>query len=107
MDFYTIVSIVAILLLIISLTTVGVIMTQSNSNATFPSFQNPCPDYWTYNSVSDTCSMNGNTNMGSFRTTPTPVSSASSKNLCQSLSWSKTNNILWDGVSNTNISCPK
>jgi len=98
-DFYTIVTICAILLLIISLVTIGVIITQSSSTASFPSFQTNCPDYWTSSIDGKTCTApSSGINIGS----PTVGPTYKPTDLCTSFNWAHKNNIIWDSVSNTN-----
>ena len=48
MDFYFIVSAIAIVSLILILTFFGVLMQNKNSGQTFPINALQCPDYWTY-----------------------------------------------------------
>jgi len=96
MDFYTIVIISAIVLLIISLTAIGVIVTNTNSSAKFPTSYSTCPDYWSID-PSGNCKSNGtsNTNNGPQIYKPDP-------DLCKNFNWAYKNKISWDGVINTN-----
>lgn len=48
MDFYFIVSAIAVVSLILILTIFGVLMQYKNSGQTFPINALQCPDYWTY-----------------------------------------------------------
>ena len=96
MDFYSIVIIIAVVLLILSLTAIGIIVTQSNSAAVFPASQNSCPDYWT--SEGKRCVSTNDMNIGILvdkAYTPTDK-------LCENYRWTFDNKISWDGVSNTN-----
>jgi len=98
MDFYTIVSISAILLLIISLTTIGVIITNSISTKTFPSYVNPCPDYWTLSEDNTKCIRN-NINLG---TTSTDLILEKYNTLDTKCGWASNYGVKWDGITNNN-----
>jgi hypothetical protein len=100
MDFYTIVSISAILLLIISLTTIGVVITNSMSTKTFPSYINPCPDYWTLSADNTKCIRN-NINVGTTNMKQDLVLSKYAT-LEQKCGWSSNYNVKWDGITNNN-----
>ena len=78
MDFYTIVTICAILLLIIALTTLGVVISYSTSTQEFPKFKNPCPDYWRLDGNNNKCISNG-INNGVLDTTSTSAKFRSSR----------------------------
>ena len=106
MDFYTITTISAILLLIIVLTTIGVVLTNSISSEEFPKFHNPCPDYWRYSNipnVGEYCTSNKiNSPVGvptRFRINNQIKKSEQLQNNCN---WAKSNNVNWDGVRNYN-----
>ena len=103
-DFYTIVTIIAILLLIISFVTLGVIITNSSSNIVFPPLNgiNPCPDFWTLSG--ENCLTNQN-NKGSNNgniSAPTAVPKFNPSKMCDNYTSIKTHNIYWDGLTNTN-----
>jgi hypothetical protein len=94
MDFYTIVIIIAVVLLILSLTFIGIIINNANASAKFPGSYNTCPDYWSFDGKK--CSSNGlNTNNGFTSYTP-------DSDLCKNFNWAYKNQISWDGVVNTN-----
>lgn len=63
MDFYTIVLIIAVVLLILALTGLSLMLTQVGTTTSFPPISNTCPDGWTAGSpdVSGniTCTSNG------------------------------------------------
>uniref|UniRef100_A0A6C0I005 CPW-WPC domain-containing protein n=1 Tax=viral metagenome TaxID=1070528 RepID=A0A6C0I005_9ZZZZ len=95
MDFYTIVIIVAVVLLIVSLTAIGLLITKTNSNAKFPGSYSSCPDYWSFDGKK--CSANGiNTNNGKY------TSYEPDSDLCKNFNWAYKNKISWDGVINAN-----
>jgi hypothetical protein len=94
MDFYTIVIIVAVVLLIISLTFIGLLITHVNSTSKYPASYSTCPDYWSFDG--NKCNSNGlNTNNGLSSYTP-------DIDLCKNFNWAYNNKISWDGVINTN-----
>jgi hypothetical protein len=97
MDFFTILTVGAILLLIILFTTMIVVIYNSTSTAIFPQIPNTCPDYWTFNG--STC------NASSMNTKPSLSPYTPDKDICKNNDWAQKNNILWDGVSNYN-NCP-
>jgi len=108
MDFYTVTTISAILLLIIALTTIGVVISNSISTEEFPKFHNPCPDYWTYHSSSDTghfCVSNGknipNNNVPTRFAIKNSTKSYADQ-LQNNCNFAQINTLLWDGVSNYN-----
>jgi len=119
--YYTIVLVVAVILLIVSLVFVGMMLNTRGRKAPFPEYQSVCPDFWIvdgsmcrpplggYNTPSPDkfsgtapliqhtgVTIKGNT-VVSLDTSPTSWS-----NLCSKTSWAKMNGIFWDGVANTN-----
>jgi hypothetical protein len=100
MDFYTIVIITAIVLLILTLTMIGLIVSNANSSATFPASYSSCPDYWIYDENNKKCTANG-VNIGIYQNDKTEYTPSS--DICKNLKWSNDNRISWDGVSNTNV----
>jgi hypothetical protein len=144
-SFYTIVTIIAIVLLVIALTIIGISITNNSRTNTFPDYQYSCPDFWTLSDDNKTCmappGINNPTiatlkpkkpadqqlfpNMNSIRpdqdspaiqnykakgielnTNNTiksiDISDATWPALCSKVAWATTNNILWDGVGQTN-----
>ena len=114
---------IAIIILILILTIIGVMLSQHN-NTIFPPTKNPCPDYWT--ELIDTngtisCQIDSR-NIGSFNSNKNPHapgynSSNNSINfndpgwskysnattiMCGLKKWCNQNKIMWDGVSNFN-----
>jgi hypothetical protein len=100
MDFYTIVIISAIVLLILLLTIIGLVVSNANSSATFPASYSSCPDYWIYDETTKQCTAN-KVNIGTLDDPSTKYTPSS--NICENLKWSNDNRISWDGVSNTNV----
>ena len=54
-SFYTIVTIIAIVLLIIALTIIGLSIKNNVRTNKFPDYQYTCPDFWTLGSDNKTC----------------------------------------------------
>lgn len=122
-SFFKIVLVVAFVALIITLTIVGYLMSQSTSGVRFPPVAAKCPDYWKAGSGSGICSIPASydNNVGSIfnnfdafgKNTPgisgqTNIDfsdSGWSKNgsaICGQKTWANTYGIQWDGVSNYN-----
>jgi len=106
-DFYTIVTIIAILLLIISFVTLGVIITNTSSTVIFPPLNsiNPCPDFWTLSEDGKDCVRNESINQGNDNennTVPPQIPKFNPSKMCDNYKTIKTHNIYWDGLSNTN-----
>lgn len=129
--FYIIVVSVALIVLIIFLTLVGLLMQNTSGTSNFPPVLNECPDYWTIG-ADNSCKMpvqtsfnnqsiilnTGNNKNGLILSDPkiAPYSidgySFSTKNplwaskgetvMCAQKNWANSNNIVWDGVSNYN-----
>jgi hypothetical protein len=122
--FYIVVSSIAIILLILILTVIGIMMKNTNAITNYPPYQSKCPDYWgvnadgicsqpsktavvnnlprTYNAASDD-KLNKATYSGR---SDGPYNFDFSKNsICDNMAWSKRWNIQWDGVSNSLAKC--
>ena len=119
MDFYTVSIIIAIILLILVLTVIGVFMSKSTSQVPFPNFQSPCPDYWKMNpdgtcSKSDTINsftdpnnagsklVYKNTGLAKYDDPVWDTAYPGKNSICAKQQFSKDAKILWDGVSNYN-----
>lgn len=125
MNFYIIVTTVAVIFLIIILTIMGIFLSNKTSNQIFPPVKNNCPDYWTsvtIDSSNNICKID-NKNKGKIIETngsynldnvpgaandsidfknPDFGSIYSSTQLCGLKKWANANEIAWDGVSNYN-----
>jgi hypothetical protein len=67
MDFYTIVILIAIVLLIIILTYIGIQLNfKKDSSVQFPPVANTCPDYWVSDGSYCIVPANGKTNIGTI-----------------------------------------
>lgn len=130
MDFYTIVLTIAVVLLILILTFVGIKMSNSKynnqTNVSFPPVKSSCPDYWTADGSYCNIPVYGKTNTGRIydtnrNNTLSPSStygyvvdnnyidfnnsmwgSMGKTAICQQKDWTGKYNIVWDGVSNYN-----
>jgi len=125
--YYTVILIIAIVILIVALTVVGITIRSGSNKREFPSFQNTCPDFWTStinNGILNCYPPNSGIN------TPSPDKFTGNKpsivhegvsidtntntitnidltkekwmSVCDQSAWSGANGILWDGVSNNN-----
>ena len=119
-SFYTIVVIIAVILLIISLTVVGVTLKSNKNVKPFPDYQNTCPDFWTLDVSGNSCIPQGINvpyassvndaakhagvykNANSTEITSINISDDNWVGLCDKAAWAKKYNILWDGVTNSN-----
>jgi hypothetical protein len=119
--FYTIVLIIAIVILIGALTVVGITITSQVKNNPFPDFQNTCPDFWSLNGSMCSPPVDGINTPGPDKFTGiqpnvqhagVTVSNGAIKSLdiggvnwtsvCDKSSWANMNGIYWDGVTNNN-----
>ena len=118
-SFYTIVVLIAIVLLILCLIAVGVMLQKQDDNTPFPSQSNQCPDGWGvsdsgYCIVPSTNINNGKTGTTTARLmTPSTLWTAEagsstnfkandSATICDKRKWAIDNDIIWDGISNYN-----
>lgn len=122
LSYYTIVIIIAIILLVVALTMVGLTLNKKNNKNPFPSYQNSCPDAWTIEN--GLCTPNNGINVpkvNKYTATklghpgvtldnlenPTKIVSLdlSGNNwtsICDKHAWANANGILWDGIANNN-----
>jgi hypothetical protein len=104
--FYMIVVAIAVVLLILCLTGVGILMGYQNANVIFPPSANTCPDGWT--AVGSVCTApSGTTIQGvtpgqGFTQAQNSIdfSNAAWTDICAKKKWANMYNINWDGVSN-------
>jgi len=105
--FYLIVVAIAVVLLILCLTGVGILMGYQNANIAFPPSANACPDGWT--TVGTTCTAptgftiqglkNGEQGFDQSKGTIN-FSDPYWADICVKKKWANMYNINWDGVSN-------
>jgi hypothetical protein len=126
--FYKIVLFIAVILLILILTFMGLLMRSQDKNTVYPPNLNVCPDYWTsdsegnctmpteksFNDQSNFLNSGGNNHLGtssiapyskdtkSFDTKNILWESGGQSRICAQKSWANQNNITWDGISNYN-----
>lgn len=123
--FYIIVLSVAVMLLILVLTYIGIKMVYNKNAAgnTFPPSYSPCPDYWKTDSngrcvVPSAGATNrgvGSASTGSYDFAPgyssSPIQSIdftaagwtnNGSSICSKRTWANNNNIVWDGITNYN-----
>lgn len=117
MSFYTIVLIIAIIILIIALTSVGLLLGRLNTSKTFPPSASDCPDYWVVK-TDGSCTVpittginkpsneyNSNTpglSDGAVKFTDAGWKNQGISELCAKKKWANKYNVLWSGVSNYN-----
>lgn len=132
--FFKNVTIVAIVVLIIALTIVGVVIANDNSEIKFPPRIDSCPDYWVHasylkdpnnnsnissdeidvNKLNDECinikhlgTCNPQDSIMDFTVAPYSNSGEKgpSSGMCAKYKWAKQCNITWDGISNRDDLC--
>lgn len=120
MSFYSMVLIIAFVILLISLIFVGILLQNQDANKEFPAQANYCPDGWGVDSSGNCAPATGNlpkpsTDGGSVTSTDyttggiftavagsgkyKPVEGVS---LCDKREWAISKGVSWDGVSNFN-----
>jgi hypothetical protein len=119
--YYTIVLVIAVILLVVALIFVGIMLTTRGKNIPYPDYQNACPDFWSVDgSICKPPQTDVNTPSPDKFIGSTPLikhdgvkldgkkvvsidtSADNWANLCSKTSWAKSNGIFWDGVANTN-----
>jgi hypothetical protein len=124
--FYNIVLIVAVVLLILTLTYIGVKIVYKKDTAVFPPVVSTCPDYWTQtadqgciipgaggkNLPNSTIAANTPgiyidpvTGNQSIKFTDPKWSKTALSTTCAQQAWANTYGITWDGVTNYNQEC--
>jgi hypothetical protein len=112
--FYIIVLSVAVCLLILLLTFIGIKMAYNRRSSTdeknrFPPKYSTCPDHWTAD-TDGKCTPSGSLNVGSFTGLSININdsdwgTAGVTKSCALKKWAAKNDISWDGISNFNA-CP-
>ena len=114
--FYIIVLSIAVVLLILILTFVGIMMKTQDSSTVFPPTVNTCPDFWTVSDGSCNIITIGKNALASNPTDPNvapypksgkidpndPLWSKNGSAICNQKKWANNASISWDGVSNYN-----
>lgn len=120
-QFYVIVITIAIVLLILALTYIGVFLIgDDTTQVTFPPHSNQCPDYWEVNgdgsceiptnginlgtATSDIKAFNDHKTFPTDKTGDTKPTSIdfTTGSICDKKQWANTFKIEWDGVTNYN-----
>jgi len=123
--FYNIVLIIAAVILILTLTYIGIQMRNKAKTAVYPPMVAACPDYWEQSSDAVGCIIpqQAQKNSGNGVTSSStpgfyvdengnqsinfndPTWSAKGNSTCAKQTWANTNGFVWDGVTNYNKSC--
>ena len=115
--FYIIVLSIAVVLLILILTFVGIMMKTQDSSTVFPPTVNTCPDFWTVDAGK--CIIPDKDTKNALASKPTdqnvapypksnqidpnnPLWSKNGSAICNQRKWANKEGISWDGVSNYN-----
>jgi hypothetical protein len=125
-SFYLIVACIAIILLILLLTVIGIMMSNQNKLDAYPPYHSQCPDYWGVNSNGTCSTMPDSSGLNTLpngynqddakekaRLKKIKVTASGStllfdfsgNKLCDNKEWANSRNIEWDGVSNS-ATCP-
>ena len=122
LSFYSIVLIIAIIILIIALTIVGLTLNKKKNVKPFPDFKTTCPDFWELNAsglcIPSTPPINTPlpTKVNSYVNVNVVTSGTDTDkkivsidpddskwaSVCTKTKWAKNVGILWDGVTNNN-----
>lgn len=119
--FYIIVLTIAVAILILLLTYIGIKMNYAaNSGVAYPPTKNNCPDYWTISTDGTVCNkplpgsrntysgnvnaagVAGVTSTGDIKLDTTAWTSGGKSAICAQKLWANQNGLVWDGVSNYN-----
>jgi hypothetical protein len=122
--FYNIVLIIAVVILILTLTYIGIQMRNKVKTSVYPPMVAACPDYWEQSLDGKGCIIPNitekNAGNSAFSTTKgfyndeygnqcinfnDPAWKARGNSICAKQTWANTNGIVWDGVTNYNQSC--
>jgi len=89
--------IIALVVLIALLISVGILLNKHSKNTSWPPIQNTCPDYWTEGG-NGVCTADGlNTANGAVTSTANAGDTR-----CEKRRWAIDKGIMWSGVSNYN-----
>ena len=125
--FHVIVLTIAIIVLILALTLVGLLLGKRSTTNAFPPIYSTCPDYWTVAQDGSSCiipTARSSLNVGSLYTNGTLNLTAQStpgyaydtpnnqylinfsdpgwQGICSMSKWANNNGVVWDGVTNFN-----
>ena len=101
-QFYVIVMTTVVVLLILTLTYIGVyVVNDDDKNTTFPPVETQCPDYWEADDEGK-CVVPKMMNKGGLVADTTMNLKEEYKTTCEKKKWANDNGISWDGISNYN-----
>lgn len=93
--------IIALVVLIALLISVGILLNKHSKNTSWPPIQNTCPDYWTEGD-DGVCTADG-LNKGIDSNGTVVISTDGVSDIrCEKRKWAIDNGIMWSGVSNYN-----
>lgn len=101
-QFYIIVMTIVTVLLILTLTYIGVyVVNDDDKNITFPPVETQCPDYW--EAKEGKCVAPETMNTGTITSgTEMDFTTTLYDTICKKKEWANTNAVSWDGISNYN-----
>ena len=113
MSFYSIVLIVAFIILLLTLVAVGIMLQNQDKNKAFPTQMSPCPDGWGVSDSGYCVQPDTGSNIGTnpinvgatnaiWDTDGTDFKPKESATVCDKKAWANENKVHWDGVSNYN-----
>lgn len=92
--------IIALVVLIALLISVGILLNKHSKNTSWPPIQNTCPDYWT-EGANGVCTAGGlNTGIDSGSVVNSTADAGDTR--CEKRRWAIDKGIMWSGVSNYN-----
>jgi hypothetical protein len=92
--------IVALVILILGLTTVAVMLVMSARDEKWPPYSGSCPDYWSLSKDGTKCKNINNIGKGTGKcNTLRPASGEGSG--CYNYNWAKQCHVTWDGITNS------
>lgn len=104
MEYYAILIVVALIVLIGALVFIGVKMTSTTSIAPYPPVAYSCPDYWMSDNTGRCIA--GTKNTGSFKQgytfNPDEIQFTGLTPVCSKQKWALKNNLVWTGVTEYN-----
>lgn len=105
MEYYIILILAALFILIGTLVYLGLKMSKAQNVAPYPPIAYACPDYWTTDPDGN-CIAN-NINVGGLHTgymmQPDKITFTGLSPICAKQKWAQNNNIVWSGVSEYNL----
>lgn len=115
MNFYKLISLIAIVVLILCLAVVGVALQYTSSKVSFPPHISECPDYYVKDSDTGVCNVPSNLlpSTANVDCKAKNFSDASynvpgtgrHSGICQKKLWAQTCDVNWDGVTNVSSVC--